>query len=150
MLVALSYRPRKTQVITSLAGKNSWISLKRLWQRVRKELQNSKTVIVLEFFCIIRLFLPNRGRILPALTEKSKIKSCPYWGLNPQPPNHQSHTLPTVLARNLLEISEVSLLLFHAPLHMLDFIPRINRAWLYKGFNDWHTQQIPCKLNNIA
>ena len=28
-------------------------------------------------FHIIRLFLPNSGRILPALTEKRKIKNCP-------------------------------------------------------------------------
>ena len=38
------------------------------------------------------------------------------------PPDHQSHALPTVLGKNLLEISEVSFLLFHAPLHMLDFV----------------------------
>ena len=43
---------------------------------------------------------------------------CPEWGLNSQPPDHQSHALPTELARNLLEISEVSFLFFHAPLHM--------------------------------
>ena len=50
------------------------------------------------------------------------IKNYPQWGLNSQPPDHQSHALPTVLARNLLEICEVSFLLFHAPLHMLDFV----------------------------
>ena len=33
-----------------------------------------------------------------------------------------SHALPPVLARNLLEMSEVSFLLFHAPFHMLDFV----------------------------
>ena len=44
-------------------------------------------------FSIIHNFLPNHGRILPALAEKSKIKNCPYWGLNPQPPDHQFHTL---------------------------------------------------------
>ena len=37
------------------------------------------------------------------------------------PEDHQSGTLTTELGRNLLEISEVSFLLFHAPLHMLDF-----------------------------
>ena len=31
-------------------------------------------------FSIIRLFLPNSGRILPALTEKRKIKNCPQFG----------------------------------------------------------------------
>ena len=36
------------------------------------------------------------------------IKNCPQWGLNSQPPDHQSCALPTVLARNLLEICEVS------------------------------------------
>ena len=50
------------------------------------------------------------------------IKNCPLWGLNSQPPDHQSHALPTELARNLLEMSEVSFLLFHASLHMLDFV----------------------------
>ena len=33
-------------------------------------------------FCIIQNFLPNCGRILPALKEKSK-KNCPYLGLKP-------------------------------------------------------------------
>ena len=42
------------------------------------------------------------GWILPALKEKSKIKNSPSLGLNPQPPDYQSHALPTVLARNLL------------------------------------------------
>ena len=32
----------------------------------------------------------------------------------------------------------MSFLLFHAPLHM--FISRINRALLYKGLNDSHSQ----------
>ena len=53
-------------------------------------------------FSIIRHFLSNRGRILPALTEKNKIKNCPYWGFNPQPLDHQSHTLPTVLSHYLV------------------------------------------------
>ena len=46
----------------------------------------------------------------------------PLWGLNPQPPDHHSPVLWTEWGRNLLEISEVSFLLFHAPLHMLDFV----------------------------
>ena len=50
------------------------------------------------------------------------VKNRPQWGLNPQPPDHQSPALPTELGRNLLEIAEVSFLLFHAPLHMLDFV----------------------------
>ena len=58
------------------------------------------------------------------------VKNCPQCGLNSQPLDHQSHALTTELARNLLEISEVSFLLFHAPLDMLGllFITRINRA----------------------
>ena len=50
------------------------------------------------------------------------VKNYPQWGLNSQPPDHQSNALLTVLGRNLLEISEVNFLLFHAPLHMLDFV----------------------------
>ena len=70
------------------------------------------------------------------------IKNCHQWCLNSQTPDHQSHALPTALGRNLLEISEVSFLLFHAPFHMLDFVyfSRINRAWLYKGLNDSYVQ----------
>ena len=34
-------------------------------------------------FSIVRYFLPNRGRILPALTEKSKIKKLPLLGIEP-------------------------------------------------------------------
>ena len=49
------------------------------------------------------------------------VKNCTQWGLNSQPPDHQSSALPTELARNLLEISEVSFLLFYTALHMLDF-----------------------------
>ena len=47
------------------------------------------------------------------------VKNYPQWDLNSQPPDHQSNALLTVLGRNLLEMSEVSFLLFHAPLHML-------------------------------
>ena len=43
-------------------------------------------------------------------------------GLNSQPPDHQFHALLTELGRNLLAMSEVSFLLFHAPLHMLEFV----------------------------
>ena len=34
--------------------------------------------------------------------EEQNKKSCLYWGLNPQPRDHQSNALLTVLARNLL------------------------------------------------
>ena len=64
------------------------------------------------------------------LSDRSKVtqnkinfvKNCPQWDLNSQPPDHQSHALVTELGRNLLEMSGVSFLLFHAPLHMLDFV----------------------------
>ena len=49
-------------------------------------------------------------------------KNCPQLDLNPQLLDHHSHAMPTKLGRILLEISEVSFLLFHAPLHMLDFV----------------------------
>ena len=50
------------------------------------------------------------------------VKNSSQWGLNSQPLDHQSVALPTELGRNLLEMSEVSFLLFHVPLHMLDFV----------------------------
>ena len=85
-------------------------------------------------------------RISVRLSDRSKvtqnkinfIKNCPQWGLNSQPPDHQSHALLTELGRNLLEMSEVSFLLFHAPLYML--VSGINRAWLYKESDDSHPQ----------
>ena len=55
-------------------------------------------------------------------TKNNLSKTVPGWGLNSQPPDHKSAALTTELARNLLEISEVSFVLFHAPLHMLDFV----------------------------
>ena len=69
-------------------------------------------------------------RISVRLSDRSEVtqhkinfvENCKQWGLNPRPPDHQSSALPTELARNLLEISEVSFLLFHAALHMLDFV----------------------------
>ena len=42
--------------------------------------------------------------------------------LSPVGFDHLSNTLLTVLGRNLLETPEVGFLLFHAPLHMLDFV----------------------------
>ena len=56
---------------------------------------------------------------LTDLTLHRFIKNCPQWDLNSQPPDHQSHALPTL---NLLEICKVRFLLFHALLHMLDFV----------------------------
>ena len=44
-------------------------------------------------FSIIRYFLQYPGRILPALTEKSKINNCPQWGLNPWPLDHHSNAI---------------------------------------------------------
>ena len=40
------------------------------------------------------------SRILPALTEKSKIKNCLLWGLNPQPLDLHSNTIPTELSQH--------------------------------------------------
>ena len=74
-------------------------------------------------------------------STKKNCQKLPQWGLNPRPLDHQSPALPTELGRNLLDISKVSFLLFHAPLHMFDFvISKINRARLYKGLNDFHPQ----------
>ena len=49
-------------------------------------------------------------RISVRLSDRSKvtqhkinfIKNCPQWGLNSQPPDHQSHALPTVLSHYLV------------------------------------------------
>ena len=49
---------------------------------------------------IIRYFLPNPGRILPALTERGKIKNFPHSGFNPQPPDLHSNALPTELSQH--------------------------------------------------
>ena len=70
-------------------------------------------------FCIIQNILPNPTSIEG---EEQHKKNCPYPGLNPQLPDHQSHALPTVLARNLLGRRFLKWALFHAPLHMLDFV----------------------------
>ena len=75
---------------------------------------------IVEFFTIrISVRLSDRSKVTQHIINF--VKNCPQWGLSSQPPDHQSHALPTVLGRNLLEISEVSFLLFHAQLHMLDF-----------------------------
>ena len=52
---------------------------------------------------------------LPAWMEKSKIKSCPYWGLSPDP-DHQSHALLTVLTRNLLCVSIIKVFIKSCPI----------------------------------
>ena len=62
-----------------------------------------------EFFMIrISVRLPDRSKVTQI--KINFVKNCTQWGLNSQPPNHQSRALPTVLGRNLLEISEVSFL----------------------------------------
>ena len=94
---------------------------------------------MLLYFSDIRFFLKFAifCQILPALTEKSKIKSCPYWGLI-------SVQCSTDCARQGSvgkEISEVSFVCFmHHFTFWTLFISRINRAWLYKGLNDSHRQ----------
>ena len=80
-----------------------------------------------EFFTI-RISVRLSDRFKVTQNKINFVKNYPQWGLNSQPPDHQSNALKTVLGKNLLEISEVSFLLFHAPLHMLDFVSRINRA----------------------
>ena len=78
-------------------------------------------VTLIEFFMIrISVRLSDRSKVTQH--KMNFIKNCPQWGLNSQPPDHQSGGLPTVLSRNLLEISEVNFLLFHAPLHMLALV----------------------------
>ena len=73
------------------------------------------------FFTIhISVRLSDRSKIIQH--KINFVKNCSQWGLNSQPLDHQSGVLTTELARNLLEISEVSFLLFHAPLQMLDFV----------------------------
>ena len=90
--------------------------------RLDSELDESVWLVsTFEFFTI---------RISVRLSDRSKfiehkinfVKNCHQWGLNSHPLDHQSGALTTELARNLLEISEVSFLLFHAPLHLLDFV----------------------------
>ena len=50
------------------------------------------------------------------------VKNCLQWDFTTQPPDHKSNVLLTVLGRNLSEISEVHFLLFHVPIHTLDFV----------------------------
>ena len=65
------------------------------------------------------------------LSDRSKVtqnkinfvKNWPQWGWNPQPLDHHSNALPTELGRICWEGDFWSeLCLFHAPLHMLDFV----------------------------
>ena len=83
------------------------------------------------FYRDIRVFHDKEiWRISVRLSDRSEItqnklnlvKNCPQWGLNSQPPDHEPNAVLTVLGRNLLKFSEVSFLLFHAPLHMLHFV----------------------------
>ena len=75
----------------------------------------------LEFFTIgISVRLSDRSEVIQH--KINFVKNYPHWDLNSQPPDQQSGDLTTELGRNLLEISESSFLLFHAPLHMLDFV----------------------------
>ena len=80
-------------------------------------------------------------RISVGLSDRSEVtqhkinfvKNCPQWDLSSQPPDQQSNALLTVLGRNLLKISKVSFLLFHAPLHLLGlyfFLESIERDFI--------------------
>ena len=51
---------------------------------------------------LVHYFLPNPGRILPALSKKSKMKNCPQQSLNPGPLDHHSNTLLTELSYYLV------------------------------------------------
>ena len=74
---------------------------------------------VIEFFTIrITVRLSVRSKVTQ--NKINFVKNCTQWSLNSQPPDYQSHALPTVLGRNLLEIAEVSFLLFQAPLPVAD------------------------------
>ena len=65
--------------------------------------------ITFEFFTVhISVRLSDRSK--GTQRKINFVQNCPQWGLNSQPPDHQSHALPTVLGRNLLEISEGSFL----------------------------------------
>ena len=75
----------------------------------------------IEFFMIrISVRLSDRSKVTQ--NKISFAKNLPHWCLNSQPPDHQPHALLNELGRNLLKIYEVSFLLFHAPIHMLDFV----------------------------
>ena len=82
----------------------------------------------IEFFTI-RISVRLSDRFKVTQHKLNFVKNCPQWGLKSQPPDHQSDALITELARNLLEISKVSFLLFHAHFTCWTmFISRINRA----------------------
>ena len=76
-------------------------------------------VMSIEFFTIlISVRLSHRSEVTQH--KINFVKNCSQWRLNSQPLDNQSDALTTDPGRNLLEISEVSFLLFHAPFHMLD------------------------------
>ena len=83
---------------------------------------NTKLILMLIEFLTIHISVRLSDRFQVTQHKINFVKNCPIWGLNSQPPDHQSGALTTELARNRLEISEVSFLLFYAPLHMLDFV----------------------------
>ena len=83
------------------------------------------------------------------LSDRSKVtqnkinftKNSSQLDLNSQPPDHQSHALLTELGRNLLGMSEVNFLLFHAPpshVGLCLFLESIEHD--YKGLDDSHPQ----------
>ena len=130
----------------------NWVKIFENWYTYNKFGCNSTAgnneFCMRRFFSAIRIFHDRPvWRISVRFSHRSEatqhkinfVKNCAQWGLNSQPPDHQSHALPTELGRNLLGISEISFLLFHAPCWTL-FISRIHRAWLYKGLNDSHPQ----------
>ena len=75
-----------------------------IWASDEIHIASLKTGKLVEFFYNSSISA-KYGRILPALTEKSKIKNCPQWGLNLGPLDHNA---------NISSMSEIS-----CPIHDL-------------------------------
>ena len=56
----------------------------------------AKSTEITNGFFMIRISF--RLRSLVTQNKINSIKNCPQWGLNSQPPDHQSHALPTELS----------------------------------------------------
>ena len=85
---------------------------------------------LLLIWCYLHTFEFFTSGISVRLSDRFKVtqnkinffKTCPQWGLNSQPPDHDSNALTTELGRNLLGRRFLKWALFHAPLYMLDFV----------------------------
>ena len=91
-----------------------------VWSHVKMSVPNLKLSVVCCHQCCCRhcwrWYLNLKVELLPSSTHVGNMST------GKDPLDHQSCALTTVLARNLLESSKVSNFLFHAPLHMLDFV----------------------------